>query len=106
MTRHEQPQQQRHTTAPPRTVGGSQTITVTVPSIAVLEVDGNGRITSAATNTGHAPAPGDLVYVRTADGSYQPSGIDLTGRRWRGDFSRTMHFQRQSADDHDVDDQD
>lgn len=83
----------------PRT-GTSQTIAVTVPNIAVLRLDHRGRIVAAATNTGRAPLPGDLVYVVAADGSYRPTDVDLTGRPWTGDFSRSMRFQRQRMSAH------
>jgi hypothetical protein len=89
--------QRPHINPTPRAGGASQTITVSVPNIVALKLDHSGRITSAATNSGRAPAPGDLVYVVGADGSYQPSAVDLSGQRWTGDFSTSMEFQRQSV---------
>jgi hypothetical protein len=85
------------TPAPPGDV--SQAIVVTVPRIAVFTIDGTGRITSAATNTGRAPAAGDTTYVIGSDGSYQPTAVDLSRRHWKGDFSDSMRFQRQSGEE-------
>jgi hypothetical protein len=104
IVRHEKPD--RHTTPSRPAVVASQTITVTVPNIVAVTIDHRGRITAAATNSGRAPAPGDLVYVVGTDGSYQPSAIDLAGRRWTGDFSRSMEFQRQSGNERRAHDED
>lgn len=99
IVRHED--DRRPSVPTPRRNGASQTITVDVPNIAVLRLDHRGRIVAAATNTGRAPVPGDLVYVVAADGSYRLTDVDLARRRWTGDFSRSMRFQRQRVSEHD-----
>ncbi len=90
---------EHHGTTPTPAGGVSQAIVVTIPRIAVFKVDGQGRITAAATNTGRAPAAGDITYVLGSDGSYRPTAVDLSRRRWKGDFSDSMRFQRQSGEE-------
>jgi hypothetical protein len=76
------------------TVGATQTLTVMVPRTAFLRVDERGRITTATTNTGCSPRPGDHVYVIRADGSIASrTGINLAMFRWTVDGDRPGEFR-------------
>lgn len=64
-------------------------ITVTIPPVAWLEVDENGRLLAAATNTGCAPRTGDTVVARRPDRSVVADvAIDLDTVAWVGDFTQ------------------
>lgn len=74
----------------------TQTLSVVVPAVTMLRTDHTGRVVAAATNTGCAPAPGDLVYEYAADGSVRPRpDIDVAARPWVGDFTEPAVFQPQ-----------
>jgi pilus assembly protein FimV len=64
-------------------------IKVTIPPVAWLEVDENGRLLAAATNTGCAPRTGDTVVARRPDRSVVADvAIDLDTVAWVGDFTQ------------------
>ena len=82
--------------------GGGDAMSVRIPSIVMVKLDTGGRVTAIATNSGHAPQHGDLVYVYRADGSVQhTTTLDVAHRHWRGDFSRPAVFQPQPTDSSD-----
>lgn len=62
---------------PPPVDGIAQTITVTVPPVAIVELDEQGMPAAATTNTGRPPAPGDEIHVRLGD-RYVPADAGLT----------------------------
>lgn len=71
--------------------GVTQTVTVSVPRTAIVDVDHAGRVVSAATNTGCRPRPGDDVYVRRPDGTIVPAPPGaFAGMAWRGDFTEGL----------------
>ena len=75
------------TGAAPHVTGTTQAVRVVVPRTTILRIDVNGRIVAAATSTGCAPGPGDVVYDESADGSVLPApATQLAHRHWSGDF--------------------
>jgi hypothetical protein len=74
--------------------GVTQAMTVTVPRTAFLRTDERGRVTTATTNTGCPPRPGDDVWVIRADGSITSrTGINLALFRWTLDDDRPGEFR-------------
>ncbi len=68
--------------------GVTQTITVTVERVALLQLDASGAVKAAETNTGCAPRTGDRVYIVQADGSLvEAPDFDVTSTKWTGDFT-------------------
>jgi hypothetical protein len=65
--------------------GRGMTLQVTVPATVRVE-SGEDAVLRIATNAGRAPAPGDHVYVRGADGTYTAAAPSLVTRvlsaRW------------------------
>jgi hypothetical protein len=75
-----------------------QPISVTVPAVALLRVDVDGRVVAAATNTGCAPRTSDAVYLFHEDGSIEAvSAAALAGQVWIGDFTKSGVFAAQPA---------
>jgi len=76
----------------------SQTVSVVVPRVAMIEFGADGRVVAAATNTGCAPRPGDEVYIVLDDGNLvAASDFALDGIEWRGDFTAAGVFQAQQS---------
>ena len=74
--------------APASEQPGTQTISVTVPSIALLRTDHGNHIVAAMTNTGCAPRPGDQLFFVRPDGSVVSAPTtELAHRRWVGNFT-------------------
>ena len=71
-----------------------QLVSVVVPPVALLDLDADGGVIAAATNTGCAPRLGDAVYVVQADGSLVPGALPVVD--WVGDFTEAGVFQPQS----------
>jgi len=70
-------------------VTGQVVVKVSITPMVWLEVDDEGRLLSAATNTGCAPRSGDDVVARRPDRSVlQHISIDLDSVGWVGDFTR------------------
>jgi hypothetical protein len=62
-----------------------------------VKVDRNGRIVSAATNTGCRPISGDTVYLFLPDGSITLAPyLDLDEIDWKGSFRSPGEFYRQT----------
>ena len=78
------------------TGAGVQSVSVTVPAVVLLRVDGSGRVVAASTNTGCAPRAGDEVYIVQADGSLARTPV-LPTVEWRGDFTAAGVFQAQQG---------
>lgn len=81
-------------TATPTGAAGTDTatvavkVTVTVPAVAWIEIDADGRLVAAATNTGCAPKDGDKLAVRGPDRHLLTDvAIDLGAIHWVGDFT-------------------
>ena len=63
-------------------------VTVTVPAVAWIELDAEGRLVAAATNTRCAPRDGDKLAVRGPDRRLLTDvTIDLAAIHWVGDFT-------------------
>jgi hypothetical protein len=77
--------------------GMSQTITVTVPRLAIIRLDASGGVASAMTNTGCAPRPADDVYLVDAFGTFvnEDPAHELPDHVWVGDFTRRGVYQPQ-----------
>lgn len=86
--------------APPATVAGAATaagattaavavkVTVNVPAVAWIELDADGRLVAAATNTRCAPRDGDTLAVRGPDRRLRTDvTLDLAAIHWVGDFT-------------------
>lgn len=68
-----------------------QTIRVSVPRTAIVDVDDTGGVLTAGTNTGCRPAPGDDLYIRRPNGTIEPAPTGaFAGATWRGDFTRGL----------------
>lgn len=76
---------------------GSLAISVTVPSIAILKVDGEGRVVAAMTNTGSAPGTSDQMWLMRLDGALEPAPASVASRHWSGDFSEPGRYVVQSG---------
>ena len=67
---------------------GTQTISVTVPSVALLRTDHGNHIVAAMTNTGCAPRSVDQLFFVRPDGSLDSAPTsELANRRWVGNFT-------------------
>jgi hypothetical protein len=77
--------------------GMSQSITVTVPRLAIIRLDASGGVASAMTNTGCAPRPVDDVYLVDALGTFvnEDPAHELPNHVWVGDFTRRGVYQPQ-----------
>jgi hypothetical protein len=82
-------------TMPPVTAGDAAgLVTVTVPHVTFLYLDGAGRVTAVATNTGCAPRATDQVYeyLPGATGpvaaTFDVTGNGWAGQAWTGDFTQ------------------
>lgn len=63
-------------------------VTVTVPAVAWIEIDAEGRLVAAATNTRCVPRLGDKLAVRGPDRRLLTDvTIDLGAIHWVGDFT-------------------
>lgn len=78
--------------APP-SAPGAILITVTVPAMAFLDLDADGHMVSATTNTGCAPSPSDDLRYRHPDGSIgvAPATV-LDGIRWFVSSAKPTRF--------------
>jgi cytoskeletal protein RodZ len=66
-----------------------QSVSVMVPSVAVVRMDKSGTMMSAMTNTGCAPRMGDQLFSVQADGSLKTmSSTMLVTQQWVGDFTQ------------------
>jgi hypothetical protein len=69
-------------------------VTVTVPHVTFLYLDGAGRVTAVATNTGCAPRATDQVYeyLPGATGpvaaTFDATGTVWASKVWTGDFTQ------------------
>ena len=80
----------------PRVVA-DDAVSVQIPSIVMVRVDGHSRVLAVATNSGRAPRRGDLVYLYGPDGSVTQSfTFRITGHHWSGDFRQPGVFQLQT----------
>ena len=78
-------------------VGADDAVSVQIPSIVMVRVDGHSRVLAVATNSGRAPRRGDLVYLYGPDGSVTQSfTFRITGHHWSGDFRQPGVFQLQT----------
>jgi len=77
--------------------GMSQTITVTVPRLAIIRLDASGSVASAMTNTGCAPRTADDIYLVDAAGTFlnEDPAHELPNHVWVGDFTRRGVHQPQ-----------
>ena len=63
-------------------------VTVSVPAVAWIELDADGRLVAAATNTRCAPRDGDKLAVRGPDRRLLTEvTLDLATIHWVGDFT-------------------
>jgi hypothetical protein len=78
-------------------------IAVTVPTVAVIKVDGRGRVAAVMTNSGRAPRAGDELWIVQPDGSMRAptttETADFVARRWVGDFGDPGSFVEQPGGD-------
>ena len=66
----------------------TQTITVTVPSVALLRTDHGNHVVAAMTNTGCAPRPSDQLWFVRPDGSLEAAPTsEMANRHWIGNFT-------------------
>lgn len=77
-------------------VPGAQAVSVIVPAVVLLKLDGAGRVAAVSTNTGCAPRAGDEVYTVQAAGSLVRIPV-LPMVEWRGDFTAIGVFQAQQG---------
>ena len=78
--------------------GGQPMVAVSVPATAVVQVDSDGRVVAAMTNTGGPPRSGDDVWLMYPDGSMQPTSIArFADHAWIGDFTDTGVYVAQTA---------
>ncbi len=64
-----------------------QTVTVTVQPLAIVHLDGGGRVVAATTNTGCAPRNGDALVVIGPGDRPAPVPPGLKAQLWVGDFT-------------------
>jgi hypothetical protein len=73
---------------PTESTGAQPVVAVSVPATAVIQVDDDGRVVAAMTNTGHPPRPDDDLWLMNPDGTMQPASAErFTEQVWIGDFA-------------------
>lgn len=73
-------------------------VAVAVPATAVIQVDHDGRVVAAMTNTGMPPRFDDDLWLMYPDGSMQPASVEqFADQVWIGDFTDAGVYVAQTA---------
>lgn len=100
VTMHERAEcAQSAVTAPAPSAEGGMPITVSVPATVVLQVEWNGELIAAMTNTGCAPRGDEDIHLMWPDRSMSECVSLQTGALvWSGDFTEPGVYQPQRGD--------